>query len=237
LASESAVITEIGVQFDCIITDYLTKDKPTEVPIILFHPNGSHFTNQTTTVRRGSSVFFSGALTFIEDKLYLELHNFNFLRDQQPITSSTSTKQMPWSNSLKTSLSTKITTSSTAQAIHKKSQQNPIQLKNTATHSLHKIQQSTPLISEANTQDIHDKSSTSALITQGINDDISTSPTSPSSTSITPEIIQQTSQQPTPKSIKRKTRSTIRTSKKPKLADLASNALILENDEPDQNTE
>jgi len=46
---------------------------------------------------------------------------------------------MPWSNSLKTSLSTKITTSSTAQAIHKKYQQNPIQLKNTATHSLHKI--------------------------------------------------------------------------------------------------
>jgi len=213
LASESAVITEIGIQFDCIITDYLTKDKPTEVPITLFHPNGSRFTNQTTTVRRGSSVFFSGALTFIEDKLYLELHNFNFLRGQQPITSST------------------------AQAIHKKSQQNPIQLKNTATHSLHKIQQSTPLISEANTQDIYDKSSTSALITQGINDDISTSPTSPSSTSITPEIIQQTSQQPTPKSIKRKTRSTIRTSKKPKLADLASNALILENDEPDQNTD
>jgi len=139
LASESAVITEIGVQFDCIITDYLTKDKSTEVPITLFHPNGSHFTNQTTTVRRGSSVFFSGALTFIEDKLYLELHNFNFLHGQQPITSLTSTKQMPWSNSLKTSLSTKITTSSTAQATHKKSQQNPIQLKNTAIHSLHKI--------------------------------------------------------------------------------------------------
>ena len=58
---------------------------------------------------------------------------------------------MPWSNSLKTSLSTKITTSSTAQTIHKKSQQNPIQLKNTATHSLYKIQQSTLLISEANT--------------------------------------------------------------------------------------
>jgi len=144
---------------------------------------------------------------------------------------------MPWSNSLKTSLSTKITTSSTAQAIHKKSQQNPIQLKNTATHSLHKIQQSTPLISEANTQDIHDKSSTSVLITQEINYDIFTSPTSPFSTSITPEIIQQTSQQPTPKSIKCKTRSTIRTSKKPKLANLASNALILENNEPDQNTD
>jgi len=81
LASESAVITEIGIQFDCIITDYLTKNKPTEVPITLFHLNGSCFTNQTTTVRHRSSVFFSDALTFIEDKLYLELHNFNFLCD------------------------------------------------------------------------------------------------------------------------------------------------------------
>lgn len=36
--------------------------------------------NQTTTVKRGSSVFFSGALSSIEGKLYLELHNFSFLR-------------------------------------------------------------------------------------------------------------------------------------------------------------
>jgi hypothetical protein len=229
LASESAVITEIGVQFDCVITDYLAKDKPTDVPITFFHPNGSRFTNQTTTVRRGSSVFFSGALTFIEDKLYLELHNFTFLRGQQPSSLSTSIKQMPWSNSLKTLSSTKTTNPSTVQAIHKKSQQTPIQLKNTTTRSFHKIQQS----SEANTQDIHDKTSTSSIIQT--NDEL---PSSPSSASITSEIIQQqTSQQPTPKftpkSTKRKTRSTVKTSKKPKLADLASNALALENDQPD----
>ena len=79
LAFESAMITEIDVQFDCVITDYLVKDKPTDVLITFFHPNGSHFTNQTTTIRRGSSIFFSGVLTFIKDKLYLELYNFIFL--------------------------------------------------------------------------------------------------------------------------------------------------------------
>ena len=220
LASESAVITEIGIQFDCIITDYLAKDKPTELPITLFHPNGSRFVNQTTTVRRGSSVFFSGALTFIEDKLYLELHNFNFLRGQQSPASPTSIKQMPWS---KISSSTKITISSAAQAIHKKSQQTPIQSKNTTTRSLHKIQQSSPPpppTSETNPQDINDEL-----------------PASPSSTSITPEIIQHTSQQPTPKSTRRKTRLAARTNKKPKLANLASNALASENDEPNNDTD
>ena len=44
LASEPAVITEIGVQFECIITDYLSKDKPTETLVTLFHPNESRFT-------------------------------------------------------------------------------------------------------------------------------------------------------------------------------------------------
>ncbi|GBC34412.2 hypothetical protein GLOIN_2v1791191 [Rhizophagus irregularis DAOM 181602=DAOM 197198] len=105
MASEPALITDIGVQIECVITDYLSKDKPTEVPITLFHPTGSRFMNQTTIVKRGSSVFFSGTLSSIEGKLYLELHNFSFLRGQQsPITSSP-TKRMPWLNSLKSPVS------------------------------------------------------------------------------------------------------------------------------------
>lgn len=105
VASEPALITDIGVQIECVITDYLSKDKPTEVPITLFHPTGSRFMNQTTNVKRGSSVFFSGTLSSIEGKLYLELHNFSFLRGQQsPITSSP-TKRMPWLNSLKSPVS------------------------------------------------------------------------------------------------------------------------------------
>ncbi|GBC19370.2 hypothetical protein GLOIN_2v1791191 [Rhizophagus irregularis DAOM 181602=DAOM 197198] len=105
MASEPALITDIGIQIECVITDYLSKDKPTEVPITLFHPTGSRFMNQTTIVKRGSSVFFSGTLSSIEGKLYLELHNFSFLRGQQsPITSSP-TKRMPWLNSLKSPVS------------------------------------------------------------------------------------------------------------------------------------
>ncbi|RGB21283.1 hypothetical protein C1646_778479, partial [Rhizophagus diaphanus] len=58
VASEAALITDVGIQIECIITDYLAKDKPTEIPITLFHPNGSRLMNQTTSVKRGSSIFF-----------------------------------------------------------------------------------------------------------------------------------------------------------------------------------
>ena len=78
LASKFAVVIKINIQFDCIITDYFIKDKLTEVLITLFYPNRSCFINQTTTVKYESSIFFSDILTFIEDKLYLELYNFNF---------------------------------------------------------------------------------------------------------------------------------------------------------------
>ncbi|RIA81999.1 hypothetical protein C1645_881295 [Glomus cerebriforme] len=38
LASESPTIN-IGIQFECIITDYFTKDRPNEIIIVLFHPH------------------------------------------------------------------------------------------------------------------------------------------------------------------------------------------------------
>jgi hypothetical protein len=104
VASDAAHITDFGVQIECIITNYLAKDKPTEVPLTLFHPTGSRFMNQTTSVKRGSSLFFSGTLSSIENKLYLELHNFSFLRGQQSSISSSSTNRMPWLNSLKSPL-------------------------------------------------------------------------------------------------------------------------------------
>ena len=47
---------------------YMSKDKPTETQITLFHPTGSRFTNQTTSVKCGSSIFFAGSLTFITNK-------------------------------------------------------------------------------------------------------------------------------------------------------------------------
>ncbi len=84
----------MGVQVECVISDYLSKDKLTEFPIIIFHPSGSRFTNQTITIKRGSTIFFSDALTLIENKLYLELHNFNFICTYQNLP-LTFTKRIP----------------------------------------------------------------------------------------------------------------------------------------------
>ncbi|CAB4442896.1 unnamed protein product [Rhizophagus irregularis] len=90
-ATKTATTNEYGVQVECVISDYLSKDKLVETPITLFHPPGSRFANQTTMIKRGSSIFFSGALTQVETNLYLELHNFSFICNQ-----TFAPKQMPW---------------------------------------------------------------------------------------------------------------------------------------------
>ncbi len=99
----------------------MAKDKPTETPITLFHPNESRLKNQTTMLKRGSSIFFSGTLTSVEGKFYLELHNFNFVRTQQSNFVSKSTKEMPWSPSSSSSSSSSSQT--TKSAIYKKIQE------------------------------------------------------------------------------------------------------------------
>ena len=96
----------------------MAKDKPTETPITLFHPNERRLKNQTTMLKRGSSIFFSGTLTSVEGKFYLELHNFNFVRTQQSNFVSKSTKEMPWSPSPSPSSS-----QTTKSAIYKKIQE------------------------------------------------------------------------------------------------------------------
>ena len=97
MATGSAINNESGVQVDCMISDYLSKEKLIELPVILFHPSESRFTNQTTTIKRGSTIFFSGSLTFVENKLYIELHNFSFINNQQTFTRNPSSSPMPWS--------------------------------------------------------------------------------------------------------------------------------------------
>jgi hypothetical protein len=97
VATGSAINNESGVQVDCMISDYLSKEKLIELPVILFHPSESRFTNQTTTIKRGSTIFFSGSLTFVENKLYIELHNFSFINNQQTFTRNPSSSPMPWS--------------------------------------------------------------------------------------------------------------------------------------------
>ncbi|PKC70185.1 hypothetical protein RhiirA1_455095 [Rhizophagus irregularis] len=107
-ASNTAIISELGVQVECTISNYISKEKAVEIPVVLFHPSGSRFTNQTMTIQRNSSIFFSGALSLIEDKLYLELQNSSFIR-----INTSSEKQMPWSlKSTQTSISTSTNTAS-----------------------------------------------------------------------------------------------------------------------------
>ncbi|GBC22910.2 hypothetical protein GLOIN_2v1882271 [Rhizophagus irregularis DAOM 181602=DAOM 197198] len=62
--SDLVLTTNLGIQFECY---YIGKDKPTEIPITLFHPNESCLKSQTTVLKRGSSIFFSGALTSTEE--------------------------------------------------------------------------------------------------------------------------------------------------------------------------
>jgi hypothetical protein len=130
-ASSSATTTRLGIQVECKILDYLSKDKPVELSVILFHPTGSRFTNQTTTIKRGSSIFFSGALSLVEDKLYLELQNFSFVRNNQALTSE---KQvLPWSlkptQMNKNHIPTPINTARSIHELNKKSSNsdNPVQ--------------------------------------------------------------------------------------------------------------
>jgi|SRR5256884_6176829 hypothetical protein len=116
LVSDSIVFTNLGIQFECIISDYIAKDKPTEIPIVLFHPNGSRLKSQTTMLKRGSSIFFSGSLSSIEGKLYLELHNLSFIRTQQQSSTVSRTKEMPWASQSSSQ-------SSSSSNLHKKIQE------------------------------------------------------------------------------------------------------------------
>lgn len=202
VASESACITDMGVQIKCIITDYLSRDRPTETPIILFHPNGSRFTNQTSTIKYGSSLFFSGSLTSIEGILYLELHNFSFVRGQS--LSSTSAKHMPWLNSSKSS--TSVSRISVAQAIHNKSQQTHNPLPKTPVTSI--------------TQHISDALPETVITTTQSDSSL---PFTPPITPVKNQKTRSSRSQSTAQ--KRKTRSSIASNKLPKISDIASNIL------------
>ncbi|CAB4439219.1 unnamed protein product [Rhizophagus irregularis] len=117
-ATETATTNEYGIQVECVISDYLSKDKLVETPITLFHPPGSRFANQTTMIKRG--------LTQVETNLYLELHTFSFICNQ-----TFAPKQMPWTTKTPTqpSDSSSLTSANIARSIHNKkssSSNNPI---------------------------------------------------------------------------------------------------------------
>ncbi|GBB87369.1 hypothetical protein RclHR1_13810002 [Rhizophagus clarus] len=115
MATDVPTISKHGVKIDCIVNEYLSKDKNVDIPITIFHPNGSRLKSQTTNVRRGSVLFFSGEMTTVDGQLYLELHNFSFLKGQNNQVSP-KVNFMPW---LETgSVQVTPTRSSNAQLIH-----------------------------------------------------------------------------------------------------------------------
>ena len=116
IASDVPIVSEFGIKIDCIINDYLSKDKIVEIPVTIFHPLESRLKSQSTNVRRGSVLFFSGEITNVDGQLYLELHNFSFLKGQV----SPKANFMPWLETGSSSTpSTLLTRMSNAQLIHK----------------------------------------------------------------------------------------------------------------------
>lgn len=124
--TDSPTITTLGTQFPCLVNDYLSKNKSVEIPITFFHPISSRLSSQTSTVKRGSSVFFSGVLSSVDREFYLELHNFSFISKTHSTGQTKGAHSLPWSNN--SSAETSSSKSSLLQAIHKQSrsqQQSP----------------------------------------------------------------------------------------------------------------
>jgi hypothetical protein len=105
-SSDIPVTSTHGIRIDCIINEYISKEKIVQIPITIFHPFESRLKKQTTNIRRGSSLFFSGEITLIEGILYLELHNLSFLAGQQQSQTPSKTTSLPWSNTKSSSSST-----------------------------------------------------------------------------------------------------------------------------------
>lgn len=241
LATGAARTSEHGVQIESEISDYFSKEL-IELPVTLFHPPGSRFTNQTTTIKRGSSIFFSGALTMIEDQLYIELQNFCFVRNQ--IHSSVTSKSMPWLS--KESNNSTSTSFDIAQSIHNKKSNNksddlqkpddPVDSDNSQrsdnTPKVPKWAHKTPTPATNTTRSmICKKSNNKSDDLQESDDPVviqDSDNVQKSDNTLTPKASGRTRQTlPTPKSTtKRKTRSSYKTSNKvQKLADIATNII------------
>ncbi|CAB5215343.1 unnamed protein product [Rhizophagus irregularis] len=230
-ATETATTNEYGVQVECVISDYLSKDKLVETPITLFHPPGSRFANQTTMIKRGSSIFFSGALTQVETNLYLELHTFSFIRNQ-----TFAPKQMPWTTKTPTqpSDSSSLTSANIARSIHNKKSSfsnNPIPV------SVNKVQSTCKklLALENSISDIPDNFNTPDNPPNTQSDDPTTTQVSENPTSTIQKTLGRTRKNPptpvsTPVSTpqKRNTRSSYKPKNKArKLADIASDIIAV----------
>jgi len=235
LATGTAHTSELGVHIESEISDYYSKEL-VELPVTLFHPLGSRFKNQTTTIKRGSSIFFSGALTMIEDQLYIELQNFCFVRNQ--IHSSMTSKSMPWLS--KSTDDPTSTSFNIAQSIHNKrsNKSNDLQKSDEpvvaqdsdnsqGSNNIPGWARKTPIPTTNINKTINNKSndlqkSDEPVVVQDSNN------VQESDNTLTPKASRRTRQTlPTPTSTtKRKTRSSYKTSNKAqKLADIATNII------------
>ena len=210
------------MQVECVISDYLSKDKLVEIPVTLFHPPGSRFANQTTTIKRGSLIFFSGALTQIEANLYLELHNFSFVRNQ----TFTSPKQMPWTLKSPTQASgSNLASHNIARSIHNKKSSISVNM----TQSTYKKSSAldNPISDKCDNSDIMQPPDNPSIPQEPDNPTISLSDDPAPTTPKTPETTRKNPPIPVSTS-KRKTRSTYKPKNKAqKLADIASNIIAV----------
>jgi len=226
-ATNMAEVTEFGVKVECLISDYLSKDKQIELPVTLFHPTGSRFTNQTTTIKRGSSIFFSGGLILIEGELYLELHNFSFVR------TTPTTKQMPWAS--KSSEDPISTSTNIAQSFHKLSKKS-----STSVNSILTTSDKTSANITKSTHKWNKKSSNSTfpILASPTLDTIETSEKSDDTIAQNnplPNSEQIRNKNPlTPTSTKRKTRSSYKANKMQKLSDIATNIIAVADTDPEE---
>jgi hypothetical protein len=55
--SDVPTISKSEIEVDCLINDYLSKEKSVEIPITIFHSHESRLKNQTTNIKRGSRAY------------------------------------------------------------------------------------------------------------------------------------------------------------------------------------
>ncbi|PKB94188.1 hypothetical protein RhiirA5_439356 [Rhizophagus irregularis] len=182
-------------------------------------------------IKRGSSIFFSGALTQVETNLYLELHTFSFIRNQ-----TFTPKQMPWT--MKTpsqpSDSSSLTSTNIARSIHNKKSSSS---NNHIPVSVNKVQSTCNklLALENSISDSPDNFNTPDNPSNIRSDDLTTTQVSENPTSTIQKTLGRTRKNPpTPVSTpistpqKRNTRSSYKPKNKArKLADIASDIIAV----------
>ncbi|GES75099.1 hypothetical protein GLOIN_2v1791191 [Rhizophagus clarus] len=65
MATDVPTISEHGVKIDCIVNEYLSKDKNVDIPITIFHPNGSHLKVRPLTLDVGQNNQVSPKVNFM----------------------------------------------------------------------------------------------------------------------------------------------------------------------------